>query len=352
MEDGRKEEQMVQNGKSGKKKVYIIAAIIVVLALIASAVVYAAGKWNKVKKTELPKEELSIAEEVEEELDEEYLNVALFGINMKAADDEKMDSDAVYVLSINLKTKKVQIVSVYGNTQLCTDSGKVIRMKDAYAEGGPQQAIALLNANLDLDIEKYVSVNFKAMADIIDILGGVDIKVTEKELPHVNGYARDIAAMLGEKVTPLKSAGKHTLNGIQAVGYCRIRITKGGDVKRAKRQKRVIKQMKDKLEAANFSQIDEIMDKVFPEVETNFTLSEAANYGKDMASYQFADIQTFPMSIRPQSRKGGKDGDYAEIVECADYENDVIQLHGLLFEGIDYEPSDRVKESAKVLGSD
>ena len=175
--------------------------------------------------------------------------------------------------------------------------------------------------------------------------------MTEEELPHVNGYARDIAAALEKKQKPLKSEGKQTLNGIQAVGYCRIRITEGGDVKRAERQKQVIEQMRSKLEAANFSQMDEIMDKVFPEVETNFELSEAADYGKDIASYQFVGTQVFPATIKPQSKDGGKEGDYAELVECADYENDVIRLHQSLFEGIEYEPSDRVKESAEILGA-
>lgn len=349
MEEERREEPKTQGRKKGKKQIYIMGALLIIAALIVVIAAYTTNKWDKVQKAELDEEELGISEEIEEELGEDYLNVALFGVNMKAEGDEHVDSDAVYVVSVNLSTKELQLVSVYGNTVLVSDSGKTVRMKDAYASGGPQEAIALLNENLDLDIQDYVSVNFKAMADVIDILDGVEIDVTKEELPHVNGYARDIAKLLGKEQEPLEKEGLQTLNGIQAVGYCRIRITEGGDVRRAGRQQMVIDQMKQKLEKAGFSQMDEIMDKVFPEVETNFELSEAVGYGKDLPSYSFVGMYAFPMSIKEQSRDGGKDGDYAEIVECSDYEKDVITLHQQLFKGIDYVPTDRVKKSAEIL---
>lgn len=341
--------QKPQAKKRGRKQSYIMALLLIVVLLIVVIAVYTTNKWDKVQKTELDEDDLGISEEIEEELGEDYLNVALFGVNIKAEGEKAVDSDAVYVVSVNLTTRELQLVSVYGNTILASSSGEKIRMKDAYASGGPQEAISLLNENLDLDIQDYVTVNFKAMADVIDILGGVEINVTEEELPHVNGYARDIAELLGKEQKPLEKEGLQTLNGIQAVGYCRIRITDGGDVRRAGRQQTVIDQMKQKLEKAGFSQMDEIMDKVFPEVETNFELSEAVGYGKDLPGYSFVGMYAFPMSIREQSRDGGKEGDYAEIVECSTYENDVIALHQQLFEGIDYEPTDRVKENAKIL---
>lgn len=350
MEEERTEERIEKpSGKRGKKQVYLMAVLLAVTALIVGIAAYTTNKWDKVQKTELNEEELGISEETEKELGEGYLNVALFGVNRKAEGDGNVDSDAVYVVSVNLSTKELRLVSVYGNTILVSDSGNTIRMKDAYAEGGPQEAVALLNENLDLDIQDYVSVNFKAMADVIDILGGVDIDVTREELPHVNGYARDIGKLLDEEQKPLEKEGIQTLNGVQAVGYCRIRITDGGDVRRAGRQQMVIDQMKQKLEKADFSQVDEIMDKVFPEVETSFKLSEAVGYGKDLPAYSFAGMYAFPMSMKEQSRDGGKDGDYAEIVECSDYVKDVITLHQQLFGGIDYEPADRIKENEKIL---
>lgn len=349
MKEERKEvKEEVQTEVKKKKKAVIIAVIVVVLTLIAAVGVYAAYKWGKIKKTDLKKENLEVSKEVEQELEGGYLNVALFGVNMKAKDDATVDSDAIYIASVNLDTKEINLVSVYGNTILA-GGGKKIRMKDAYASGGPEKAIAVLNESLDLDIQKYVSVNFKAMADAIDLLGGVEIDVAEEEVPHVDGYVRDMAALLEQKETKLEGPGKQTLNGLQAVGYCRIRVTEGGDIKRSGRQQLVIEQMHKKLEDAKFAQMDKIMDKVFPQVETNFKFNEAANYGKDIALYKFKSMQSFPLEVKPQTREGGKDGDYAEIVECADYENDVMKLHESLFKEVKYEVSDQVKKIAELL---
>lgn len=343
------QEETAQVEKVKRKKKYWVAAIIVVVLVLAAAVGgYAANKWGKIKKTDLKKENLEVSKEVEQQLDGGYLNVALFGVNMKAEDDTAVDSDAVYIASVNLDTKEINLVSVYGNTILA-GGGERIRMKDAYASGGPEKAIAVLNESLDLDIQKYVSVNFKAMADVIDLLGGVEIDVAEEEVPHVDGYVRDMAVLLEQKETKLAGTGKQTLNGLQAVGYCRIRVTDGGDVKRSGRQQLVIEQMLKKLEDAKFAQMDKIMDKVFPQVETNFKFDEAANYGKDIASYKFKSMQSFPFEIKPQTREGGKDGDYAETVECADYEKNVVELHESLFEGVKYEVSDNVKKIAELL---
>ena len=58
----------------------------------------------------------------------------------------------------------------------------------AYAQGGPEEAVNMLNRNLDLDIEDYVSVNFLAMADVVDALDGVDIELTDEEVVHMNNY--------------------------------------------------------------------------------------------------------------------------------------------------------------------
>ena len=311
--------------------------------------VYAANKWGKIKKTDLNKKDLEVSKNVEEDLKGGYLNVALFGVNIKAENDDSVDSDAIYVASINLDTKELRLVSIYGNTILGTGDGKKIRMKDAYAEGGAEKAIALLNENLDLDIQKYVAVNFQAMADMIDLLGGVEIEVTEEEIPHIDGYTRDISALLEKDPVKVPGPGKQLLNGIQAVAYCRIRVTEGGDVKRGGRQQAVISQMISKLEKAKFAQFDKIMDKVFPEAETNFKFDEAVDYGKDAASYKLAGMYAFPSDIKPQTREGGKDGDYAEIVECADYEKDVTELHKTLFKGTDYRISDKVKKIAGIL---
>lgn len=321
-----------------KKKLMIVGGIAAVI--IAAAVIiwgYADSKVSKIQTTELDEEKLQISEEVEEELEEledEYVNMAVFGVNIKSEKDAAVDSDAVYVASLNTSTKEIKLMCVYGNAVM-NHNGQTIRMKDAYAEDGAESAIAVLNENLDLNIKKYVSINFKAMVDMIDILGGIEIDVKKNEIPHINGYAQGIAEMLGKKAKEVKKPGRQTLDGMQAAGYCRIRVTKGGDVKRTGRQQEVIEKMLGKLKDAGFSQMDQMMDVVFPEVETNFTTEEMLSYGKDAASYSLTSIPAFPREIKPQKKlkkkKGQQFADYEEIVEGVNIEKEVQEIHKELF---------------------
>lgn len=322
--------------ENNKKK--IIIGVVAVIAVLAIGVgVYANSKLNKVKQQEVNEEELKVDEEVEQELEEledEYLNVAIFGVNNKSAKDKTTESDAVYVASLNQTTKEVKIFSVYGNT-IMKKGNSTIKMKDAYAKGGAQEAIAVLNENLELNIKDYVSLNFQSLVEAIDILGGIEIDVKADEVPHINGYAAEIGKLLGKKVDPIKKEGKQILNGAQATGYCRIRVTDGGDVKRGSRQMEVINKMLETLKGANFSQMDKIMDIVFPQVQTNFDKAEMVNYGKDVAAYKITQLAAFPREIKEQVRQPKKEGvqfnDFEEIVEGTNIEKDVADIHNELF---------------------
>lgn len=330
-------EDKMEETKNKKKKI-IIGSIIVILALIVGVGAYAGSKLSKIKKGKVDKVKLNISKEVDKELGDNYINVAVFGVNVIKPEESVVDSDAVYVASLNKKTKEVKLFSVYGNAMM-KHNGKDIKMKDAYAKGGPEEAISVLNETLRLNIKKYVSMNFKAMADTIDILGGIEINVQPDEIPHINGYAQGIAELMGKQPKQVTAPGNQLLDGIQATGYCRIRVTEGGDVKRGSRQQDVINKMLGKLKEAKFSQVDKIIDSVFSQVETNFKTKEIVKYGKDAMSYQIEMLKPYPRSIKPQQRKPVDPNipftDYEEIVEGIDCKKDVNEIHKELFPEIE-----------------
>lgn len=343
MEDKRSgENNMEEQKKTSKKK--IIIGVIAVLAAVAIGIgVYANSKLSKVKQTTVDEDKLEISEEVEEEIGTDYLNVAIFGVNEKTAGDKSVDSDAVYVASLNQETKEVKIFSVYGNTMM-QHEGKTVKMKEVYAEGGAEEAIAVLNETLELNIKDYVTLNFAAMVDLVDTLGGIEIDVTEEEIPHINGYAQGIAKMLGKKTEDITAAGKQKLNGVQATGYCRIRVTDGGDVKRGSRQMEVINKILEKLKSSGFEQVDKCMDVVLPNVETNFENGDIISYGADAKKYKITLVPAFPRTIKEQVRQPEKEGvqfaDFEEIVEGTDIKKDVEDIHKELF-------PDKTQESEK-----
>ena len=265
-------------------------------AVAATGVVLVASKMTKIETTELDTDKLNIAETSEEQ-ETGYLNVALFGLDSREGDLGKGNrSDTMMIASLNKATGEVKLVSVYRDTLLKLDDGSYNKANAAYAFGGPEGAISMINRSMDMDISKYVAVNFNALVDVIDALGGLDITLTDAEVVHMNNYCVETSKVTGADYTKIEPevAGTYHLNGVQAVSYSRIRYTGGGDFKRTSRQRHVLELIAEKAQSASFSTLNKIIDKVFPQVSTNFTITEMIAYAKDIAKYKLGDSMGFP----------------------------------------------------------
>ena len=265
-------------------------------AVAATGVVLVASKMTKIETTELDTDKLNIAETSEEQ-ETGYLNVALFGLDSREGDLGKGNrSDTMMIASLNKATGEVKLVSVYRDTLLKLDDGSYNKANAAYAFGGPEGAISMINRSMDMDISKYVAVNFNALVDVIDALGGLDITLTDAEVVHMNNYCVETSKVTGADYTKIEPevAGTYHLNGVQAVSYSRIRYTGGGDFERTSRQRHVLELIAEKAQSASFSTLNKIIDKVFPQVSTNFTIAEMIAYAKDIAKYKLGDSMGFP----------------------------------------------------------
>lgn len=265
-------------------------------AVAATGVVLVASKMTKIETTELDTDKLNIAETSEEQ-ETGYLNVALFGLDSREGDLGKGNrSDTMMIASLNKATGEVKLVSVYRDTLLKLDDGSYNKANAAYAFGGPEGAISMINRSMDMDISKYVAVNFNALVDVIDALGGLDITLTDAEVVHMNNYCVETSKVTGADYTKIEPevAGTYHLNGVQAVSYSRIRYTGGGDFERTSRQRHVLELIAEKAQSASFSTLNKIIDKVFTQVSTNFTITEMIAYAKDIAKYKLGDSMGFP----------------------------------------------------------
>ena len=196
-----------------------------------------------------------------------YLNVALFGVDSRDNDlDKGTRSDTIMIASLNKKTMKVKIASIYRDTLSEQEDGTLNKINAAYSYGGPEGALSVLNKNLDMNIEHYVTVNFNSMIDVVDSVGGIDIDVQEDEMPYICGYVQEIMKVTGKLSPGVTEPGTQTLNGVQATAYARIRYTAGDDFKRAERQRAVLQKVVEKLQQASPAQLNKIIDKVFPEI--------------------------------------------------------------------------------------
>lgn len=308
----------------GKKIGVILGGTVALVA--ATGAVILASKLSKIEKVPIDPMELSVSEEARER-GTGYLNVALFGVDSRKNElGSGTRSDTIMIASLNRETLEVKISSVFRDTLLEQDDKTIDKANAAYSYGGPEEAVAMLNKNLDMDIEHYVSVNFDALIDVVDEVGGVEIDVTEEEIPYICGYAIEIMKATGRVSAGVTEPGPQVLNGLQATAYARIRYTKGDDFKRAERQRMVLAKIVEKLQQASPAQLNRIIDKVFPEVATNFTMAEILEYAKDAFDYRLGETTGFPFDKTTDELV-----DVGSVVIPVTLESNVEQLHRFFY---------------------
>lgn len=333
------------SGKARKKKksglsilgkaALVLCVLLLLVVLAAIAIVY--SKMSKLDFVELDPDKLSISDELQYD-ETGYLNVALFGLDTRENDEEMGSrSDTIIIASLNRETKVVKMSSVYRDTLLQMDDKSYNKANAAYAFGQEEEAVAMLNRNLDMDIMHYVTVDFAALVDVIDALGGIDIEVTEEEIPYLNNYAVEIIENTGVDTWGITEPGYQHLTGVQATAYARIRYGGGDDFRRTERQREVLTKIAEKAQAASVGTLNTIIDRVFPKIRTNFTLPEILAYAKDVKKYQIGESGGFPYDVDSMDF-----GDAGNVVVPLNLESNVKQLHEFLFGENGYTPTSTV----------
>ena len=271
-----------------------------------------------------------------------YQNIALFGVDSREQDLLSGDnrSDTIMVCSINKKTGETRLVSVYRDTLLDIGGGNYRKCNAAYAFGGPQQATAMLNTNLDLNITDFVTVGFEGLAHTIDALGGIEIEIDEEERGYLNQYVHDMHLELGTEDTPVESAGLVTMNGIQATAYSRIRYTAGDDFRRAERQRTVLSKTLEKVRSASPATLVKVADNVMGDVATSLSSSELLGLIMKAGKADLSATGGVPLEEYRGFRTNYDEGDYVLPMDLSD---NVIWLHEFLFNESDYTLSDEAK---------
>lgn len=322
----------------------------VLICLVGSAAIYVAAQWSRIDRQEVRADDLVINQEVMEknaniDLGEGYTNIALFGVDSRDGNlGEGNRTDMIIVASLNNETKEIRLVSVYRDTLLNLSEGTYQKCNAAYSYGGPTMAINMLNMNLDLDIEDYVTVDFGAISDMIDQLGGVEITIEEEELEAFNKYVTETARVAGKEAHKIDEPGTYLMDGSQATTYARIRSTAGGDFTRTERQRIVIEKAVEKIQKADLLTINNIISEVFPQISTSFTLQEILYYAQAYSQYKLLENTGFPFDQTTDTISG-----LGSIVIPQNLTDNVSQLHEFLFGDTDYTPSDTVSTISSTI---
>lgn len=345
----REEEKKWRSYEKRKKKKhpvrsFLLALLVVIVALSGALLIYMRSLLQTVDSVDLENAlESSISPQVRQDRTMAgYQNIALFGVDSREQDLLSGDnrSDTIMICSVNKKTGETRLVSVYRDTLLNIGGGDYRKCNAAYAYGGPQQAVAMLNSNLDLNITDFVTIGFEGLAETIDALGGIDLEITEEEMEYMNSYMDDMYYEIGKEYEEVTDWGMQHLSGIQATAYCRIRYTEGDDFRRAERQRTVLMLTMEKAKKANPVRLAAAAGAVLGRTATSLSSTELMLFILRARMMDITESTGFPTE---EDRMFATINGESCVVPYYLTTN-VKKLHRTLFDQDEYEPSPTVEE--------
>lgn len=220
-------------------------------------------------------------------------NILLIGSDSRTSEDEGR-SDAMILLSISNKTRSIQMISLLRDMYVEIPGHDGNRLNAAYAFGGPELLLETVSRNLDIEVNRYVVVNFQAFANLVDAVGGVELDVTSEEVSWINAYLNEYNMLrdmpIDTDYLDTSLSGNIVLNGPQALAYSRNRYI-GTDFGRTERQRKVLTAIIRKLPKAMLTNAEEITEGLFPNLTTNLTEDECKELSLDVAKFVLFDLE-------------------------------------------------------------
>ena len=222
------------------------------------------------------------------------LNIMLFGADQYG---EGGRSDTMMMMSLDNRREKIKLTSFLRDTLVYVPEYGEHKLNSAYAYGGAELSIQTIEANFGVQIDRYAVVNFETFKDIVDIMGGVEMELTDDEILYIN--CQIAQNNQSEYLPEGTEAGMVLLNGQQALWHARNR---GGyvngvyfegnvDWDRVQRQRDFLNAVMDKLRTASLSEIVQIINAVGPNITTNLKNSEITALAANSLTYLSYDME-------------------------------------------------------------
>ncbi|WP_066720601.1 LCP family protein [Clostridium sp. Marseille-P299] len=242
--------------------------------------------------TQLTENEVNLNAEEGEARSEEYAtNILLLGEEAIGSDGARGRTDLIMIATLNTRDKSLKLTSLMRDSYVQIPGYRDNKLNSAYATGGIDLLYQTIEMNFDIKIDGYCMVGFDDFEEIIDELGGVNIYITEREANYLNA---------NNYITEIKNRnlveGMNTLNGDQALGYCRIRDVGTADKEyndfgRTSRQRVLLNAIFEKYKEKNLIDLMLIINRLLPKVTTNLTSNDFANYMKIAYNIGLNEIQ-------------------------------------------------------------
>ncbi len=260
-----------KNLKKWQRVLIIVVAVILLLAIVSCALVF--GIWGGFKKN-VNKNNLGVSDDIANKYGKtDIVNIALFGVDTRDKDSFSGRSDSIMIVSIDKAKNDVKLISVLRDSYVAIDGHGNQKITHAYAYGGAELAIKTLNQNFNMNITDYATINFYKLAEAIDILGGIDIEITEDERLELNNIGDDD----NPNFQYVQKSGMVHLTGEQASVYSRIR-KRDSDNARVDRQKKVIECLIDKARNISPAKYADLVKAGMALCETSMSVSEVLSF--------------------------------------------------------------------------
>ncbi len=321
----------MKKGK-GELKVIIVMVIILIL-IITSTVLFVWSKLSKIEVEKIDKSNLSVNANLLDDVNDKIkdtisktefdkvINVVLYGSDSRNMDSYNGRSDTIMICSINLNTKKINLVSIPRDTYVEVEGYGKTKINHAYAYGGEKLALKTLNSNFNMNLTEYVTVNFDGLVDVIDTVGGINMNISKEEMQYINARC----------YTRVENYGDVVLYGDQALIHARNR-TQGNDFSRASRQRDVVQALIKKISNLGLSEIIKLSDKLLPLVKTNINVTDyigtLTDILKDREIY-LSNINSYQVPTDEYAESQIIRGMYYYI---ADLEKSTTKLYEILYE--------------------
>lgn len=278
----------------------LLAAVCILLALILLLGIFAAvyiNSWlNKIPRATEPNDTLSSSEieALEMQTDPEdatftgptldpadvtwatelnelmgnaadLINILLIGQDRREG-QSRQRSDAMILCTVNVKEKTLTMTSFLRDLYVQIPGYQDTRLNHAYAYGGMPLLNQALELNFGVLVDGNVEVDFNSFQKVIDMVGGVDISLTQAEANYLNRYTNWALV-----------SGVNHLEGEKALEYSRIRYI-GTDFGRTNRQRTVLTALLNQSRDLSYDRLMDLLEEMLGLITTDMTNLEIMQY--------------------------------------------------------------------------
>ena len=308
----------MKNIKNIKEFNVILISIAIIIPLLGIGYLY--FQLNSMYDKEEAKE-ISTSQESEKNKKNGITNILLVGVDGNNIEKGNR-SDSMMILTIDEKNQDIRLTSLARDTYVDIEGYGSEKLTHAYAYEGASLLIQTIKNNFGIDVDKYVAVSFESFEKIIDILDGIEINVSKKEVSQING---------------IKKSGTQTLNGSQALEYSRIRYIDSA-YERDNRQRKVIEALYNKLINDSNGNLMSVLNEVLRYTKTNMSPLEIvsiANKAIKINDTEFDQVE-FPFK---EARKDNNIKEKGWIIEW-DKDYNKNKLDKFIYDYANYDKSD------------